>query len=282
MPTTPYTRLQAPGTSGAPGTAARSRFACLDGARSAFSSEKGMSHACEALKALYLGPDDGPYRQRDASQRQDDLAILEQLNADANRQDPPCLVDYIEGGNGEHRIINDHLRGLRRSDHAARMARALCDTVSKLTPYPGIAYRATTAPAGVYGQTIVLGDVIHDGGLMSASALPQHAIHWMETWTAQFRDPASEHVLLIFDETVPKHMAAGGMLADHVLVTPDTPLKVKEIHRIEGDASRQPVVLVRLKSPAHPFEHDMKNCFTGDIDFPALERSWSRRFAFWR
>ncbi|AHJ75991.1 hypothetical protein [Kosakonia sacchari] len=233
--------------------------------------QEKFSPVSEELRELYMRPDEGQYRARTPKERAADEKILLNLNSVKNRQESGILAEYIEGGDGTYRTINNHLRHISPSAEGETLATELKAAVSKLNNYDAPAYRAATIPAGTYGTKIKVNDVVTDTGFMSASALPQNSIKWLETWTGQFKMQSTENVLFILDKTTPKKMAAGGMLSDHILVTPNTPLKVKEIHVLEGNASRDPITIVRLKDAEHPFRHDIKNIFSGNIELPAVD-----------
>ncbi|RCW94674.1 hypothetical protein, partial [Kosakonia sp. AG348] len=233
--------------------------------------QEKFSPVSEELRELYMRPDEGQYRARTAKEKAADEKILLDLNSVKNRQESAILAEYIEGGDGTYRTINNHLRHISPSAEGETLATELKAAVAKLTDYNAPAYRAATVPAGTYGNKIKVNDVVTDAGFMSASALPQNSINWLETWTGQFEKQSTDKVLFILDHTAPKKMAAGGMLPDHILVNPNTPLKVKEIHAIEGNASRDPITIVRLKDAEHPFRHDIKNIFSGNIELPAVE-----------
>ncbi|MEN0585743.1 MULTISPECIES: hypothetical protein [unclassified Kosakonia] len=247
-------------------TAGTSGSSTLSSAR-----QEKFSPVSEELRELYMRPDEGQYRARTAKEKATDEKILLDLNSVKNRQESAILAEYIEGGDGTYRTINNHLRHISPSAEGETLATELKAAVAKLTDYNAPAYRAATVPAGTYGNKIKVNDVVTDAGFMSASALPQNSINWLETWTGQFEKQSTDKVLFILDHTTPKKMAAGGMLPDHILVNPNTPLKVKEIHAIEGNASRDPITIVRLKDAEHPFRHDIKNIFSGNIELPAVE-----------
>ncbi|EKT4525024.1 hypothetical protein QEM13_004362, partial [Pseudomonas putida] len=65
---------------------------------------------------------------------------------------------------------------------------------------------------------------------------------------------------LVLDETVPKKMAPTTILADHILVTPYTQLKVKEISKASSG-----MIVVRLKGANHPDRHDLKDIYSGEV-----------------
>ncbi|TCB94389.1 hypothetical protein E0L21_24685, partial [Kosakonia quasisacchari] len=247
-------------------TAGTSGGSALSSAR-----QEKFSPVSEELRELYMRPDEGQYRARTPTEKAADEKILLNLNSVKNRQESAILAEYIEGGDGTYRTINNHLRHISPSAEGETLATELKAAVSKLKDYDAPAYRAATVPAGTYGNKIKVNDVVTDAGFMSASALPQNSINWLETWTGQFEKQSTDKVLFILDQTTPKKMAAGGMLPDHILVNPNTPLKVKEIHALEGNASRDPITIVRLKDAEHPFRHDIKNIFSGNIELPAVE-----------
>ncbi|WP_086872257.1 hypothetical protein [Kosakonia pseudosacchari] len=230
-----------------------------------------FSPVSEELRELYMRPDEGQFRARTPKEKAADEKTLLHLNSIKNRQESSILAEYIEGGDGTYRTINNHLRHISPSAEGETLATELKAAVAKLNDYDAPAYRAATVPAGTYGNKIKVNDVVTDAGFMSASALPQNSINWLETWTGQFEKQSTDKVLFILDRTTPKKMAAGGMLPDHILVNPNTPLKVKEIHALEGNASRDPITIVRLKDAEHPFRHDIKNIFSGNIELPAVD-----------
>jgi len=260
-----------PRTNTEPQTSVAASAGASGGSALSSARQERFSPVSEELRELYMRPDEGQYRARTPKEKAADEKILLDLNSVKNRQESAILAEYIEGGDGTYRTINNHLRHISPSAEGETLATELKAAVSKLKDYDAPAYRAATVPAGTYGNKIKVNDVVTDAGFMSASALPQNSINWLETWTGQFEKQSTDKVFFILDQTTPKKMAAGGMLPDHILVNPNTPLKVKEIHALEGNASRDPITIVRLKDAEHPFRHDIKNIFSGNIELPAVE-----------
>lgn len=238
------------------------------------------STLCNELRKLYLAQDNDDLSsgcRQTAKERADNIEILTTLNSEKNRKDFEILAEYIEGGSGLYKTINNHLRSIFLSEEGKRLSDELKEVFSKLNYYNAPAYRAMVVPAGTYGGKIKTNDVVMDEGFMSASALPRNSIDWLERWTNQDHRHGMEKLILIFDGTASKKMAAGGMLPDHILVAPNTPFKVKEIHITDGRPERDIITLIRLKISEHPFRHDIKDIFSGNVKLTATEGSVFKR-----
>ncbi len=253
---------------------------CFNSSESLSVYREKTSTLCNELRRLYLAQDNQDLSsgcRQTAKERADNIEILATLNSEKNRKDFEILAEYIEGGSGLYKTINEHLRSISPSEEGKRLSDELKEVFSKLNYYNAPAYRSVVVPAGTYGGKIKINDVVMDEGFMSASALPKNSIDWLETWTCQDHRYGMEKLILVFDETASKKMAAGGMLPDHILIAPDTPFKVKEIHITDGRPERDIITLVRLKSSEHPFRHDIKDIFSGDVKLTATEGSVFQR-----
>lgn len=253
---------------------------CLNSSESLSVYREKSSTLCNELRYLYLVKDNERLLygcKQTAKGRADNIEILSILNSERNRKDFEILAEYIEGGSGLYKIINDHLREISSSEEGERLSDELKDAYSKLNFYNAPAYRSVVVPVGTYGEKIKINDVVMDKGFMSASALPGNSIDWLEKWTSQEHRYGIEKIILVFDETTSKKMAAGGMLPDHILIAPNTPVKVKEIHVINGRPERDVITLIRLKSSEHPFRHPIKDIFSGDIKFNGTKSSVFRQ-----
>lgn len=238
------------------------------------------SPLCSELRRLYLGQDNGVLSSgcsQTAKERTGDIDVLSTLNSAINRKDFEILAEYIEGGSGLYKTINNHLRNISPSEEGQKLSDELKQVFNQLNYYNVPAYRSVVVPAGTYGSKIKIDDVVIDGGFMSASALPGNSINWLETWASQDHSDGMDKIIFVFDETTSKKMAAGGMLPDHILIEPNTPFKVKEMHIIDGRPARDIITLIRLKNPEHPFRHNIKDIFSGDIKLTATERTVFQR-----
>jgi insecticidal toxin complex protein TccC len=235
---------------------------------------KAASPVIESFEQHYRSPMEGQYRSRNEMQLEQDRKSLELLNSTDNRIESQILTEYIEGGNNTYKSINDHLRGIASSSRAERKSDALSEAVESLKDYSGVAFRALHVPEKVYGSKIKKNDVVYDAGFMSASAVAHNAINWLETWASDFAHDNPQKIMLIFDETVPKKMAAGGMLPDHLLISPKTYVKVKGIHKIDTDGLYPELTAVLLKHAENHTRHNIKDIFSGDVSLPAIDESW--------
>ncbi|MBS3048844.1 hypothetical protein [Enterobacter mori] len=253
---------------------------CFNSSTSLSGDREKISTLCSELRRLYLGQDNEVLSSgfsQTAKDRTDDIDILSTLNSAMNRKDFEILAEYIEGGSGLYKTINNHLRNISPSEEGQRLSDELKTVFNQLNYYNAPAYRSVVVPVGTYGSKIKIDDVVIDEGFMSASALPRNSIDWLETWTSQDHRSGMDKIILVFDETTSKKMAAGGMLPDHILISPNTPFKVKEIHIIDGRPARDIITLVRLKNSEHPFRHNIKDVFSGDIKLTATERTVFQR-----
>jgi hypothetical protein len=253
---------------------------CFNSSASLSDYREKTSFTCDELRRLYLGQDKDDILSGDSKKEKTDaVKILSTLNSERNRKDFQILNEYIEGGNGSYKTINDHLRKISPSLEGQRLSDEMKEAYSELNYYNLPAYRSAAVPTGTYGGKIKINDVVIDDGFMSASAIPKNSLHWLETWTSQDHGDGMEKIIFVFDETASKKMAAGGMLPDHILIAPNTPLKVKEIHITDGRPARDIITVVKLKHAEHPFRHDIKDIFSGDVKLTATDRSVFHRLA---
>ena len=229
---------------------------------------------------VYRRPDDPEIprlRQRTSEERTADNETLMRVNS-AFRDDTPTLADYNEGGDVIYQIINQHLRGLElppgtSAEEAQSLVREMREDVDTLSAYEGAAYRVMTVRQGLYGDVLKEGKIVVDQGYMSASALPVNAIDWLDTWVSGASEvPANEsqeNVALIFGEDVSKKIAGAGMLHDHILIVPNTSLRIESIHRIEESESRRGVTLVELE-PNTELDRNVYDIWSGRIVYPKI------------
>ncbi|MCP1516491.1 insecticidal toxin complex protein TccC [Pseudomonas migulae] len=189
--------------------------------------------------------------------------------------DTSALDEYVEGGNGVYAQINNELRsGQTAGDpELSSLIKELKQEVENLPEYEGEVYRATRTPPGVYGKLIKQGDAVMDMAYMSTSAIPHHAIDWLETWVDENNNnEKNERVLFVFDKSTTKKVASAGMLTDHVLIKPNTVFKVKDVRHVES-AQYGNVTVVGLKPANDPSVKDIKDIFSGDVLLPATNAS---------
>ncbi|MBF8743720.1 RHS repeat-associated core domain-containing protein, partial [Pseudomonas guariconensis] len=237
-----------------------------------FLSEGGPSPLVREFQDYMRVVNDDQREEVDEATRQRDGEMLSRLASKSN--DLPALMTYTEGGNDAYRLLNGHLRGTLsvgeedefRQTHP-NFVEELRDEVSVLEDYEGVAYRMLTVPTGVYGNEIRENDVVIDQGYMSASALLRNTIGWGD-WATRLAGEGADQVALVLDETVPKKMAPTTILADHILISPLTQLKVKEISKASSGTT-----VVRLKSADHAYRHDLKDIYSGEVRFER-ETTW--------
>ncbi|UBM27365.1 RHS repeat protein [Pseudomonas sp. p1(2021b)] len=234
-----------------------------------FLSERGPSPLVQEFQSYARAVNANQQEGVDEATRQRDGEILGQLASKS--KDLPALMIYTEGGNDAYRLLNGHLRGtLSDGDEEQfrqsypNLVKELKDEVSGLEDYEGVAYRMLTVPPGVYGRQIRENDVVIDQGYMSASALLRNTTGWGD-WATTLAGTGDDQVALVLDETVPKKMAPTTFLADHILITPYTQLKVKEISKTGNG-----MMVVRLKGADHAYRHDVKDIYSGEV---RLERN---------
>ncbi|ORL57472.1 hypothetical protein B7H17_26595 [Pseudomonas putida] len=237
-----------------------------------FLNERGPSPLVQEFQNYEQAVNDNQHKGIDEATRQRDEEVLKWLASKIN--DLPALMIYAEGGNDAYRLLNGHLRGtLSEGDEEQfrqtypNLVQDLKNDSSELEDYEGVAYRMLKVPTGVYGGTIKENDVVVDPGYMSASKLLRNTIGWQD-WSARLGGEGGDQVALLLDETVPKKLAPTSILADHILVTPYTQLKVKEISKASSG-----MIVVRLKGASHPDRHDLKDIYSGDVRFER-ETTW--------
>ena len=197
----------------------------------------------------------------------------------SNSQDGPTLREYAEGDTGLSDQINNHLRGLPTTTrNIEEVVKTFKAEVAALPEYKGEAYRAFRAGKDVFNGVIREGHTVADQGFMSASVVPHNVVHWLESWADNKTDVVEDQqrVLICFDESVPKKIAATGFLFDHLLVVPMTQLKVKEIRTVVSEG-RQSVTIVGLKYAGENNMKEVRNIRTGTVLLTAADQRMMRK-----
>ncbi|TWC59259.1 insecticidal toxin complex protein TccC [Pseudomonas sp. SJZ080] len=240
-------------------------------------SAQSMSSSVDKLVEVFNRDNNGRLRVMLDDERDKYGGVLEHLAS--FDQNTSALEEYVEGGSGVYAQINNELRSGQTSGdpELSSLMEELKQEVENLSEYEGEVYRATRTPPGVYGKLINKSDAVMDMAYMSTSAIPHHAIDWLETWVdGGSNNEKNERVIFIFDKSTTKKVASAGMLTDHVLIKPNAVFKVKDVRHIES-AQYGSLIVVGLKPANDPSAKDIKNIFSGEVLLPAINDSVTRR-----
>jgi len=240
-------------------------------------SAQSMSSSVDKLVEVFNRDNNGRLRVMLDDERDKYGGVLEHLAS--FDQNTSALEEYVEGGSGVYAQINNELRSGQTSGdpELSSLMEELKQEVENLSEYEGEVYRATRTPPGVYGKLINKSDAVMDMAYMSTSAIPHHAIDWLETWVdGGNNNEKNERVIFIFDKSTTKKVASAGMLTDHVLIKPNAVFKVKDVRHIES-AQYGSLIVVGLKPANDPSAKDIKNIFSGEVLLPAINDSVTRR-----
>lgn len=151
-----------------------------------------------------------------------DLQRLDRLVQDSNAGRYPAMTGFVDGG---YRRLGEMLRSGSPPD--ATVQRFL-DELPLMHDYVGTSYRVSQISRALLDT--LRGDPLRhvvDRGVQSAFVLPCHAAAWAAHASAPpLRDGACR-LFSIFDESVPQKNLSTARLADHVVVPPGTPLRLK-------------------------------------------------------
>ncbi|TCV96575.1 hypothetical protein EDC52_10415 [Biostraticola tofi] len=180
----------------------------------------------------------------------------------ANQIDSPDIDEFNAAGSDR---VNNFLRDINQISmpaDATDAASAMLDIYEKMQDFPGRAYRVMTTAAGVYGAKIGVGDIVMDKGFMSASALPVNCLDWKNSWVRKQTAVDSDMVILIIESGTPKKNAGSAFLPDHILVKPNTLLRVENMLDSQDDEGHE----IKIISLSHGWRGtEVKNIFSGEV-----------------
>lgn len=157
----------------------------------------------------------------------------------SNAEQFPLIESYVEAGSD---TINGPLRTGRKTLETEDFLKGFYE----LNVYGGKAYRSTFITAeGAKRIKDSVGKIFQDPGVLSASTTVQGLVD-LEAWTKNESHEgrgASQQVVYVFDESIPKMNMATKQLADHVAIGPGEFTKVMSVKEQDG------TLFVYLSSP---------------------------------
>ncbi|WP_455928846.1 hypothetical protein [Pseudomonas fluorescens] len=164
------------------------------------------------------------------AQRQTFADTLTKLINESNAEDYGEVGEYIDKDNNE---INESLRAGERTVELDMFL----EEFNELNSFEGKAYRsAFVTPEGAEKIKNGVGQVFKDPGVQSASATVRNATEW-ENWAteeAEERGNATQQVVYVFDESLPKKNLSTSFLPDHVAVAPGEPMQVLAVQEADN------------------------------------------------
>jgi len=156
---------------------------------------------------------------------------------------------------------SDFVNGPLRAGKTTPELEAFLGEFNQLNPYEGKAYRsAFVTDEGAKRLKDGVGKVFQDPGVQSASATVRNSAEW-EGWAkgaAKQRTHATQQVVYVFDESVPKKNMSTDFLKDHVAIGAG---KVLQVLALKEQGQK---LFVYLASPSKIPKH-VYNLFDGKI-----------------
>ncbi|QXI56959.1 hypothetical protein HU759_017770 [Pseudomonas sp. OE 28.3] len=187
------------------------------------------AQASEALDAVITEQSNAaaPVTQ---AQRQTFADTLTKLISESNAEDYDEVGEYIDK---DSNAINESLRTGERTVELDMFL----EEFDELNSFEGKAYRsAFVTPEGAEKIKNGVGQVFKDSGVQSASATVRNATEW-ESWAteeAEERGNATQQVVYVFDESLPKKNLSTSFLPDHVAVAPGEPMQVLAVQEADN------------------------------------------------
>lgn len=158
-----------------------------------------------------------------------DTAINE-LIVTSNAEDLEAIADYADK---DTHGINEDLRSGADTEELSQFL----EEFKELNYYTGKAYRtAFVTPEGADALRNGVGMVFQDKGVQSASITVRNSVSW-ESWAeeqVEDLDNATQKVVYVFDESLPKKNMSLGSWSDHVALAPEEPMQVMAV-KDDGD-----------------------------------------------
>jgi hypothetical protein len=147
----------------------------------------------------------------------------------------PAITGFVDGG---HRRIVEALRGALPPDAAVQH---FLDELRLMQDYVGTSYRVSQiSSSGLAALHCGLERQFADRGVQCAFVLPGDAAAWAaHAAEARLRDGAYR-LFSIFDESVPQKNLSTPQCADHVVVLPATPLRLKALRIVAAHGPANP------------------------------------------
>ncbi|WP_411389156.1 hypothetical protein [Pseudomonas sp. MPB23] len=163
-------------------------------------------------------------------QKDEFTQTLTKLIGESNADNFEHVGTYIHADSD---FVNQPLRANRRTPELEEFLREF----DQLKPYEGKAYRsAYVTPEGASRIKNGVGKVFKDPGVQSASATAHNSVEW-EGWAkgvAKGHGDATQQVVYVFDESIPKKNLSTSFLKDHVAIGAGQPMKVMAVQEQGG------------------------------------------------
>lgn len=179
---------------------------------------------------------------------------IKELIVTSNAEDLEAIADYAD--KDTHGINED----LRSGEGTEELSQFL-EEFKQLNDYTGKAYRtAFVTPEGADALRNGVGMVFQDKGVQSASITVRNSLSW-ESWAeeqVEELDNATQKVVYVFDESLPKKNMSLGSGSDHVALAPEEPMQVMAV-KDDGDK-----LFVYFSKPSRASEA-IYNVFNGEV-----------------
>jgi len=164
------------------------------------------------------------------NQRQAFAETLTKLINESNAEEYGEIEEYIDK---DSNAIN---ASLRAGEPTVEVGMFL-EEFGELNSYEGKAYRSAFVTAdGAEKIKQGVGHVFQDAGVQSASATVRNVTEW-ENWAteqAEEQADATQQVVYVFDESIPKKNLSTGFVPDHVAVAPGQPMQVLDVQEADN------------------------------------------------
>lgn len=184
------------------------------------------------------------------------INTMVKLMGESNAEDFDLIENYSHAGSD---FVNVPLRAGVRTPELEQFLVEF----NQLNPYEGKAYRSAFITAeGAKRIKDSVGKIFHDPGVQSASATIRNSVEW-EGWAkgmVKGKGHATQQVVYVFDESVPKMNLSTSLLKDHVAIGPGEFMKVMAVKEQEGK------LFVYISSPTKT-PNQVFNIFDGEVAY---------------
>ena len=192
---------------------------------------KEHSEAREALKSVTKKYQDAINKvPPDEKEVNEYTAIVKQIQTAPNAGEFPKVVKYIDD---DWDFVN---KPLRQGESTPELEKFLAQ-FKQVNTFYGKAYRvAFVTPEGAEQLKNGLGKVFRDKGVQSASISVRGTAKWdgLADLEARERGDATQRVVYVFDESIPKKNMAITNFGDHVAIEPGKLMKVLAVKEKDG------------------------------------------------
>lgn len=174
------------------------------------------------------------------TERQAFVEKMSELTSKSNAED---LGEIEEYNDKDTNSINESLRAGERTVEVDMFL----EEFGQLNSYEGKAYRSAFVTAeGAEKIKQSVGGVFKDEGVQSASVSVRNVAEW-ESWATEQAEEladATQQVVYVFDESIPKKNLSTPFVPDHVAVAPGQPMQVLAVQEVDNK------LFVYLSKPA--------------------------------